>query len=364
MKILPALLSALTFASVGYAQQAETCSTHTVARGETLRIIAETYLGSRDQSPVIFAANRSTVGSNPNLISVGMVLNIPCASGQTATAAAATPAPEPAPASVAIIATSTTASTTEATRSMAAPSFVGGFVAVLSEAPLTGASLEGGGAMTRFMKIALDAAGSSIPNFGVSTLGNAASLDAMTKNAAIEVGFPVIRPDCFSPNLSSMSRQLCNDFYFSSPVFEIVTQLFALSSDQLQISTAEDLAGKIVCLPDFYPFEELQDLGLALNEATMIEPGSIASCFESLRAGDVDLVYADILSVNRTEGDTSQTDEFEALSRFTWVKTVHAVAFNGNAGGVESLTSLNQGIAALVFGDQWRGIMMDLLSTE
>ena len=83
----------MTFASVGYAQQSEICSTHTVMRGESLRIIAEKYLGTREQSPVIYSANRSVVGGDPNLITVGMVLQIPCASGQTATAVVASAAP-------------------------------------------------------------------------------------------------------------------------------------------------------------------------------------------------------------------------------------------------------------------------------
>ena len=50
--------------------------THTVQRGETLRLIAERYYGSRDRSDEIFQANRGTL-ADPNRIRPGQVLTIP-----------------------------------------------------------------------------------------------------------------------------------------------------------------------------------------------------------------------------------------------------------------------------------------------
>jgi nucleoid-associated protein YgaU len=50
--------------------------THTVQRGETLRLIAEHYYGSRNRADEIYQANRSTL-ADPNRIQVGQVLAIP-----------------------------------------------------------------------------------------------------------------------------------------------------------------------------------------------------------------------------------------------------------------------------------------------
>jgi nucleoid-associated protein YgaU len=50
--------------------------THTVKRGETLRVIAEHYYGSRNRADQIYQANRGTL-SDPNQIQVGQVLAIP-----------------------------------------------------------------------------------------------------------------------------------------------------------------------------------------------------------------------------------------------------------------------------------------------
>ena len=375
MKLLPAVLIALTISTASYAQQSDICSSHTVVRGETLRIIAERYLGTRDQSPIIYRANRAVVGGDPNLITIGMVLNIPCAPGQTggqtvvagaapaaaAAPAALTPAPDtPAPAATA---------SAGATRSLGAPAasaetaeFNGGLIALLSEAPFTGADLPNGGAMPTIMAQALMRAGEGMPAVSLSTLGSAQSLEAMYQDARLEVGFPVIRPNCFSGNLSGVSRNLCNDFYFSAPMFEVVTTLFSRKADDLEISTAEELAGKVVCIPDFYPFEELQDLGLALDSTTMTEPGSISACFDQLWSGEADLVYADFLSVDNAIGNIDLRGDVAVISRFTWTKTVHAVSHNGNAQGVKMLSMLNEGFANMVSSGEWRAMMRDLLS--
>jgi nucleoid-associated protein YgaU len=50
--------------------------THTVQRGETLRVIAEHYYGNRNRADEIYQANRSTL-SDPNRIRPGQVLAIP-----------------------------------------------------------------------------------------------------------------------------------------------------------------------------------------------------------------------------------------------------------------------------------------------
>lgn len=273
--------------------------------------------------------------------------------------AAAAPAPQPVTEPIAL------APEASATRSLSAPEateFEGGLIALLAEAPFTGPDLPNGGAMPTVMTQALMRAGEGMPAVSLSTLGSIASLEAMYRDVRLEVGFPVIRPNCFSGGLTTVSRNLCNDFYFSAPMFEVVTTLFSLKADDLEISSAEELASLVICIPDFYPWEELQDLGLALNSATMLEPGSISACFDSLFAGEVDLVYADFLSVERSIGNIYLRGDLTTLSRFTWTKTVHAVAHNGNAAGVDMLSKLNEGFANMVTSGEWRAMMRELLS--
>ncbi len=51
--------------------------THTVKKGDTLWYIAKLYYGSGAQYTKIYNANKSIIGKNPNIIKVGMVLQIP-----------------------------------------------------------------------------------------------------------------------------------------------------------------------------------------------------------------------------------------------------------------------------------------------
>ncbi|MCK0096485.1 LysM peptidoglycan-binding domain-containing protein [Yoonia sp. F2084L] len=74
-----------------------TCGqTYTVASGDSLSAISKRAYGSTIFDD-LYNANRDVVGSNPNLIFVGQVLQVPCAAGETAIVAVAEPVAEPAP---------------------------------------------------------------------------------------------------------------------------------------------------------------------------------------------------------------------------------------------------------------------------
>ncbi len=49
----------------------------TVASGESLSLISGRYWGDVLLWPILYKANRQTVGPNPNLITVGMKLSVP-----------------------------------------------------------------------------------------------------------------------------------------------------------------------------------------------------------------------------------------------------------------------------------------------
>jgi len=76
---------------------AQDCPTHRVRSGDTLRKIAERYLGSRDRSPAIYRINRSVIGGNPDLIEPGMRLRIPCSRTARSTPRKTQPAKPAAP---------------------------------------------------------------------------------------------------------------------------------------------------------------------------------------------------------------------------------------------------------------------------
>ncbi|MEH1834742.1 MAG: LysM peptidoglycan-binding domain-containing protein [Nostoc sp.] len=56
--------------------------TVTVRRGDTLSGLAKGYCEDSSKWPQIYKANKKKIGSNPNLIRPGQVLNIPCVTGR------------------------------------------------------------------------------------------------------------------------------------------------------------------------------------------------------------------------------------------------------------------------------------------
>ena len=235
------LLAALMAGSV-WAADAEPCSTYTVGRGDTLRLIAESAYGSRDQSPIIYNANRSVVGSNPNAIEVGMVLTIPCADGSMPSdepeeeaeavveASASAPEPEPEeeapakPVASNVVATPKTeepaaepaeapAQTASAPAAMSAPVF--GAIRLLGIADMPPFSMTeppAYGFATQIMNSAyLRSVGKDDFTFEFLP-GRLNALNAVSDGQGTMVGFPWMRPDCEGEDLTEETSRLCEDF--------------------------------------------------------------------------------------------------------------------------------------------------------
>ncbi|MFD2172457.1 LysM peptidoglycan-binding domain-containing protein [Tumebacillus lipolyticus] len=63
--------------SAGKQTAATSQKVHTVVSGDTLSHIALKYFGKASEYPRIYAANKTVIGTNPNLLKVGMKLVIP-----------------------------------------------------------------------------------------------------------------------------------------------------------------------------------------------------------------------------------------------------------------------------------------------
>ena len=81
--LLLAGIAALGMPEAADAQSA--CEVYRVKPGDSLRKIALKAYGDDDYS-ALYRMNRGEIGRNPNLIEVGMVLNVPCADGTFPTA--------------------------------------------------------------------------------------------------------------------------------------------------------------------------------------------------------------------------------------------------------------------------------------
>jgi polar amino acid transport system substrate-binding protein len=274
---------------------AQTCGTeHTVKEGETLAQIAARAYGNPTQWTVIFYANQDRLGGNISLLVPGLSLRLPCIGGQAPAAAATTPAaPAAAP----------TAAASSSAAASAEPMFVISslvnrveFLTADGFAPYTGRSLEGGGMLTHVISSAMSLVKEESKgrfDFGVSWVNDwAAHLNPLLLTRAFDVGFPWARPDCEgATNLDQSSQFRCQRFFFSEPLYEVLTGLFVRNNSKVKSLKREDISGMTLCRPAGYPIHELDKDGrnwVKDGIVTLMRPPSVDECFRLLDTGAVD----------------------------------------------------------------------------
>jgi polar amino acid transport system substrate-binding protein len=266
---------------------AQTCGTeHTVKEGETLAQIAARVYGNPTQWTVIFYANQDRLGGNISLLVPGLALRLPCVG-------AAQPAPTPAPApSIAAPAQPSTEPAFMISSLLRRVEFLtaDGF------APYTGRSLEGGGMLTQVIDSSMGLIKEESKgrfDFGISWVNDwAAHLNPLLLTRAFDVGFPWARPDCDGgQNLDQSSQFRCQRFFFSEPLYEVITGLFVPNGSSVRSLRREEINGKTLCRPAGYPVHELDKDGrnwVKDGIVTLMRPPSVDECFRLLDNGTVD----------------------------------------------------------------------------
>jgi polar amino acid transport system substrate-binding protein len=278
---------------------AQTCGTeHTVKEGETLAQIAARVYGNPTQWTVIFYANQDRLGGNISLLVPGLALRLPCIGGMQAPAAAATtPAAPATPGSPSTSATaSSQASPGESTFVISSILNRVEFLTADGFAPYTGRALEGGGMLTHVISSAMTLIKDESKgrfDFGISWVNDwAAHLNPLLLTRAFDVGFPWARPDCEgATNLDQSSQFRCQRFFFSEPLYEVLTGLFVRNNSKVKSLRRDDISGMTLCRPAGYPIHELDKDGrnwVKDGIVTLMRPPSVDECFRLLDTGAVD----------------------------------------------------------------------------
>jgi polar amino acid transport system substrate-binding protein len=305
---------------------AQTCGTeHTVKEGETLAQIAARVYGNPTQWTVIFYANQDRLGGNISLLVPGLSLRLPCIGGtqQAPAAAAVPPAAGPGPA----VASQAPGDTTFVISSLLHRVE---FLTADGFAPYTGRALEGGGMLTHVISSAMGLIKDESKgrfDFGISWVNDwAAHLNPLLLTRAFDVGFPWARPDCEgATNLDQSSQFRCQRFFFSEPLYEVLTGLFVRSNSKVKSLRRDDVSGMTLCRPAGYPVHELDKDGrnwVKDGIVTLMRPPSVDECFRMLDTGAVDGVVeaelagrASITSLG-LEGKVRMIDQPVALTTY------------------------------------------------
>jgi polar amino acid transport system substrate-binding protein len=264
---------------------AQTCgSDYTIKEGETLAQIAARTYGNPSQWTIIFYANQDRLGANVSLLVPGLALRLPCVGGgpqPPLPPLATTPAQPPAAGETAFF----ISSMLRRVEFLTADGF----------APYTGRMLEGGGMLTQVVSAAMTQIKDESKgrfDFGISWVNDwAAHLNPLLLTRAFDVGFPWARPDCDASNLDQSSQFRCQRFFFSDPIYEVVTSLFVRTDSRIKSLKNEEIAGATLCRPAGEPVSELDQMGrnwVKDGRVTLMRPPTVDECFRLLDDGAVD----------------------------------------------------------------------------
>jgi polar amino acid transport system substrate-binding protein len=264
---------------------AQTCgSDYTLKEGETLAQIAGRVYGNPSQWTIIFYANQDRLGANVSMLVPGLALRLPCIGGAPQPVLpplATTPAQPPAASETAFF----ISSLLRRVEFLTADGF----------APYTGRSLEGGGMLTQVIGSAMGLVRDEAKgrfDFGISWVNDwAAHLNPLLLTRAFDVGFPWARPDCDGTNLDQSSQFRCQRFFFSDPIYEVITLLFVRADSRIKSLRNEEVSGSTLCRPAGQPVHELDQSGrnwIKDGKVTLIRPPTVDECFRLLDDGTVD----------------------------------------------------------------------------
>ena len=324
----------------------EACSVYSVEAGDSLVSIAEAAYGTFDYQQ-IFNANRNLI-NNPNVLDVGMVLQLPCRDGSLPNAASARE----------IIAA-------EEAEAEARPKTSNAFeppIRIVSGngwAPFVGEQYEGGGMLVRLATTALNRGGNARENSVNFVDDWAAHIDTLLPLGAFDISIAWYMPDCSKIDLlSDGMKKRCNELDASLPIYESVVGFFTLTGNEYQdVRQHADFAGARICRPEGWYTFDLEEQGLIEPVVTMSAPKTVEECFRMMQAGEVDVVPLEVESVAGTARDMGIEGEIAQNPYLTNLLQLSFVTHKTNPRGRVYLALLNRGLTEMRESGEWYAII-------
>jgi LysM domain len=340
-----AVVALLALPSVAAAQEA--CTTYTVVEGDTLATIAQVAYGSYDYQ-MIFNANRDALATNPNNLTPGLQLILPCTDGRL------TPDTELS----AIIETETQKQEASAKKNnLYEPPLK--FVTSNNWMPFTDESMTGGGIFVRMAGTAMQRGGND-RGYEVSYVDDwMAHVDVLLPTGAFDVSIAWEAPDCSKLDLlGEFSIRMCTEFDFSLPIYETAYSFNTLvDSKYANISNFADYAGAVICRPEAWPISDLEVQGLVEPLVTYAHPKSPLECAEMLLSGEVDLYSIEAETASSNFAELGASDRVAPNPALTTFITYHFITSKSNPRGRVYIAMLNRGITEMRESGEWYDIV-------
>ncbi len=342
------LLTTLTFAgamSVGatfnptpsMALSLECGASYKVVRGDSLSLIAKRAYGDGANFQFIYSANSQAIGSNPGLIAIGAVLQIPCLDKVT-----------PSHADTSAIRREPTTKALPAPKPRQIRVIVG-----TDWAPFTDESQEQGGMMTEVTNVALSYAKGK-PEYKIDFINDwGAHLQPLISDHAYDFSIAWFKPNCdVVDRLSDDSKFRCNNLDWSAPLFEQIIGYYT-RADHPRPATYKDLFGLTVCRPSGYATFMMEENNLVEPNIVFKRPDKTTDCFKGLVDGTYDAVVLASDTAAGAINEIGAKDKVAFHEHLSQIATMHAVIAKTNPRGKEFLAALDSGIQKLKESGEW-----------
>jgi polar amino acid transport system substrate-binding protein len=188
-----------------------------------------------------------------------------------------------------------------------------------------------------------------------------AHLDPLLVNRSFDMGFPWLQPDCDNFRaLSEGGKFRCENFLFSDPLFEMLVMLYVSSTDPVLFDVDSDLEGKRICRPaGYYTFDldAPERRWLSEDKITLVQPRTVADCFEMLVDGEVDGVTVNNFTGRQQIEDLNISDRVFERERAISIQTLHVLVPKTHPRATVMLYRFNQGLRALKTEDGYDEIL-------
>lgn len=187
-----------------------------------------------------------------------------------------------------------------------------------------------------------------------------AHLSLLLPTGAFSLGFPWPAPDCSGPVAGQATEQMCGNFLFSRPIYEVTVETWGRVDQPVQsATTVADLAGRRICRPRTFPPVDLEAAGQAL---VIVLARNVAECAKLLSGGEVDAISAPTPLIEKISADKDIWSGFAEVQALRATVPLHALAWRAHPDAAATIAALDAGLARLQGSGEWFRIVAAYLS--
>ena len=172
-------------------------------------------------------------------------------------------------------------------------------------------------------------------------------LDPLLTRKVFDAGIAWQKPDCTSKPLSKMAVKLCDSFFFSKPLFNIVLRAFVKKADRLSM---HDLSGKSICT-------DRSAFTWPGQPVNIVRTKTLHSCFEMLQRGEVSGVVSEERAGARMLREFAGDTALAALPRPVSKRSYHAIVAKSHPRARTFIYFINSALDKLHQSGGYAGIL-------